>query len=172
VLSLAVGKAKKSWLPKTFAIPSGSPPSAPPPATPSAPPSATPSEVSAKMGLRRPLESTPQSKPAPMSQICAVKFMIKRNSSMLRLRATAPKRLHPTIMKTGHHFRLHPNTASNAEVPSQKSQRRKRQQQGGQTRTRLTTRPTVNSAVHQQNMKSWWFPPSIEILSLAVPLET
>ncbi|CAK9250915.1 unnamed protein product [Sphagnum jensenii] len=90
VLSLAVGKAKKSWLPKTFATPSGSPPSAPPAATPSA----TPSEVSAKMGLCRTLESTPQSKPAPMSQICA------------------------------------------------------------------------------QSMKSWWFPPSIEILSLAVPLET
>ncbi|CAK9869094.1 unnamed protein product [Sphagnum jensenii] len=171
VLSLAVGKAKKSWLPKTFATPSGSPPSAPPAATPSA----TPSEVSAKMGLCRTLESTPQSKPAPMSQICAVQFMIKRNSSMLRLRATAPKRLHPTIMKTGHHFRLHPNTASNAEggsLPSQKSQRRKRQQRGGQTRSRLMTRPTVNSAVRQQSMKSWWFPPSIEILSLAVPLET
>jgi hypothetical protein len=171
VLSLAVGKAKKSWLPKTFATPSGLPASVPPAATPPA----TPSEVSAKMGLHRPLESMPQSKPAPMSQICAVQFMIKRNSSMLRLRATAPKRLHPTIMKTGHHFRLHPNTASNAEggsLPSQKSQRRKRQQRGGQTRSRLMTRPTVNSAARQQNMKSWWFPPSIEILSLAVPLET
>ncbi|CAK9211773.1 unnamed protein product [Sphagnum troendelagicum] len=112
---------------------------------------------------------------ASLSLICAVQFMIKRNSSMLRLRATAPKRLHPTIMKTGHHFRLHPNTASNAEggsLPSQKSECRKRRQRGGQTRSRLMTRPTVNSAVRQQNMKSWWFPPSIEILSLAVPLET